>query len=77
MADSLHGERFGIEGLLGSPVDVLFKLEMYNGRVYESMLSPVNAFFIVPSPPLPLNCVGGRVMTGVSSLCFNTVPCIC
>ena len=52
MADKLPGRfdcmerRFGIEGLLGSPVDILFKLEMYNGRVYESMLSPVNAFFI-------------------------------
>ena len=68
LADSLHGERFGIEGLLGSPVDILFKLEMYNGRIYESMLSPVNAFFIIPDPPSSFRLLQQAILTGLSSV---------
>ena len=40
-----------MKGLLGSQVDILFSLEMLNGRSYQKMLSPVNAFFVVPDPP--------------------------
>ena len=68
LADSLHGEKFGIEGLLGSPVDILFKLEMYDGRIYESMLSPVNAFFIIPNPPSFFQLLQQAILSGLSSL---------
>jgi hypothetical protein len=51
LPDSLYGDKFGIEGLLGSQVDILFSLELLNGRSYQKMLSPVNAFFLVPETP--------------------------
>jgi hypothetical protein len=64
-ADSLYGKRFGIEGLLGTQVDILFSLELLNGRSYQKMLSPINAFFVVPNPPGILQLSGSALLSGL------------
>lgn len=68
LPDSLYGQKFGIEGLLGSQVDILFSLKMLNGRSYQRMLSPVNAFFLVPYPPRTLSLVKNAIFDGLRTI---------
>jgi len=48
---ALAGQKVGIEGLLGSQVDIFLSIRTLEGRKYESTLSPVNAFYVIPQPP--------------------------
>ena len=70
-SDALYGKKFGIEGLLGSQVDILFNLEMLNGRSYQTMLSPVNAFFVVPAPPAVFEIIKIAIIRGLRSMLIH------
>jgi len=50
-AQALAGQKVGIEGLLGSQVDFFLSIRTMEGRRYESTLSPVNAYYVIPHPP--------------------------
>lgn len=49
----LIGAQVGIDGLGGSQVDILLRIEWLNGRIIQTTLSPVRPFYIVPPPPSP------------------------
>ncbi len=48
---SLTGRQIGIEGLLGSQVDIILEVTTLDGRIYKSTLSPARPFYSVPEPP--------------------------
>ena len=48
---SLHGEAFGLKGLLGSSQEVRFRLTTLDGRRHETVLRSTRSIFFVP--PLP------------------------
>jgi hypothetical protein len=48
---SLHGEQIGINGLLGSPIDIILEVTTLEGRTYQTTLSPNEAFYLIPPPP--------------------------
>jgi hypothetical protein len=48
---SLHGEAFGLEGLLGSSQEVRFRLTTLDGRRHETILRSTRSIFFVPPPP--------------------------
>ncbi len=48
---SLHGEFFGLEGLLGTSQEVRFLLTTLDGRQHETVLRSTRSIFIVPPPP--------------------------
>ncbi|MCA6074967.1 hypothetical protein [Fulvivirga sedimenti] len=66
--ESLHGKKIGIEGLQGSQISIILKISMINGRVYETSLSPVNAFYLVPEPPSFFNIAGPAIRDGLNIL---------
>lgn len=49
--NSLAGEQIGIEGLLGSQIDIILEVNTLDGRVYKSTLSPARAFYTIPEAP--------------------------
>lgn len=48
---SLHGQQIGIEGLLGSPIDIILEVKTLDGRNYKTTLSPTQAYYQIPAPP--------------------------
>ncbi len=50
-AADLPGQTIGIEGLLGSPIDIFLQITTLAGRTYSTTLSPASAFYQVPLPP--------------------------
>ena len=48
---SLHGEAFGLAGLLGSSQEVRFRLTTLDGRRHETILRATRSIFFVPPPP--------------------------
>lgn len=48
---SLHGQQFGVEGLLGSPIDIILEIKTLEGRHYRTTLSPNASYFQIPPPP--------------------------
>ena len=48
---SLHGVQVGIEGLLGSPIDIFLEVNTLEGRTYQTTLSPNESYYQIPPPP--------------------------
>ena len=48
---SLHGQAFGLKGLLGTSQEVRFLLTTLDGRRYETILRSTRSIFFVPPPP--------------------------
>ena len=48
---SLHGQQIGIEGLLGSPIDIILEVNTLEGRTYQTTLSPNESYYQIPPPP--------------------------
>ena len=48
---SLHGEAFGLKGLLGTSQEVRFLLTTLDGRRHETVLRSTRSIFFVPPPP--------------------------
>ncbi len=63
-AELLAGERIGIEGLLGSPVDVMLSIRYLDGRVHSTRLGPSNAFYVIPNPPTAIELSKEGLLTG-------------
>jgi hydrogenase/urease accessory protein HupE len=49
--DDLVGTAIGVQGLLGTSVDVQFTLETLDGRKYVGQLRPTQAYYLVPPSP--------------------------
>ncbi|MFL0354289.1 hypothetical protein [Xanthomarina sp. GH4-25] len=70
--DKISGLKIGIDGLLGSPTDVFFKLSLLNGRSYDTKLSPASAFYMIPAPPTFLSLTKEAFINGIQLvLSFN------
>ncbi len=65
---ALAGQKVGIEGLLGSQVDIFLSIRTLEGRKYESTLSPVNAFYVIPQPPSWSNLLQDASLKGMRLL---------
>jgi hypothetical protein len=48
--EDLFGQSIVIEGLLGTYVEMMLRIEMLDGRVYSTTLKPSRAFFTIPEP---------------------------
>jgi hypothetical protein len=48
---ALAGSAIGMDGLLGSSLEVRFLLSTLDGRRHELVMRPTQAFFVVPHPP--------------------------
>ena len=48
---SLHGQQIGIEGLLGSPIEIILEINTLEGRTYKTTLSPNESYYQIPPPP--------------------------
>ncbi|MGB5316545.1 MAG: hypothetical protein WBN56_11135 [Robiginitalea sp.] len=49
--NTLAGQQIGIDGLLGSQVDIILEINTLDGRIYGSTLSPARAYYTIPEPP--------------------------
>lgn len=49
--ERLVGAPVGVQGLLGTTLDVLLTVEMLDGRQYVRQLRPTQAFFVIPPRP--------------------------
>ena len=49
--DALPGQTVGVDGLIGSQVDVLLSIKTMDGRQYNAVLKPARAMYVVPHPP--------------------------
>ncbi|WP_066224046.1 hypothetical protein [Formosa haliotis] len=47
----LEGQRIGIDGLQGSPVDILLAIEMLDGRTFNTTLSSIRPYYVIPKAP--------------------------
>ena len=50
--NTLAGQQIGIDGLLGSQVDIILEVNTLDGRIYESKLSPARAYYTIPEAPV-------------------------
>ncbi len=50
-AAQLVGAPVGMQGLLGTQLDVLLTIEMLDGRQHSQQLRATQAFFVIPPPP--------------------------
>ena len=50
---TLQGQQIGIEGLLGSPIDIILEVSTLQGRTYKAALSPNEAYYLIPPSPGP------------------------
>ena len=48
---SLQGQRIGIDGLLGSPIDIILDISTLEGRTYQTTLNPNETYYLIPPPP--------------------------
>ncbi len=49
--NDLVGRAIGVQGLLGTTLDVQLTLEMLDGRKYVAQLRPTHAYYLVPPSP--------------------------
>lgn len=64
-ADALVGQPVGVEGLLGSPIDVLLSIRTLDGRRYDATLKPSRAVYVVPEPPGPVGLSSRALVRGM------------
>ena len=50
-SNPLIGSEIGIEGLLGSQIDIILEIYTLDGRTYKSTLSPARPYYKVPEAP--------------------------
>ncbi|MDX1331518.1 MAG: hypothetical protein R3252_00695, partial [Robiginitalea sp.] len=65
---SLHGQQIGIEGLLGSPIDIILVIRTLEGRTYRTTLSPNESYYQVPPPPGLTEFLREGTLSGARSL---------
>ena len=49
--NTLAGNQIGIDGLLGSQVDIMLEVNTLDGRTFQSTLSPARAYYTIPEAP--------------------------
>ena len=49
--NTLAGQQIGIDGLLGSQVDIILEVITLDGRTFQSTLSPSRAYYTIPEAP--------------------------
>jgi hypothetical protein len=65
---SLHGQQIGIEGLLGSPIDIILEINTLQGRNYKTTLSPNESYYQIPPPPGLQEFLTAGTLTGARNL---------
>ena len=60
----LNGQQIGIEGLLGSPIDIILEVKTLQGRTYKATLSPNEAYYLIPPPPGPSEFLQAGTLKG-------------
>lgn len=65
---SLHGQQIGIEGLLGSPIDIILEINTLQGRTYKTTLSPNESYYQIPPPPGLKEFLTVGTLTGARNL---------
>jgi hypothetical protein len=64
-ADALPGQTVGVDGLLGSQIDVLLSIKTRDGRQYGAVLKPARARYVIPRPPSLLQLTGKALVDGM------------
>ncbi len=63
---SMVGETIGVDGLLGSPINIMLTFKSLNGRAIQEILSPVNAFYEIPEPVRQVDLAVGKLTDSFS-----------
>lgn len=66
-ADDLPGQTIGVDGLLGSQIDVLLSVKPLNGRQYNAVLKPSRARYVFAQPPSFYQLSGQALFDGMES----------
>ena len=64
-AEALPGQTVGVDGLLGSQIDVLLSIKTLDGRQYSAVLKPARARYVIPRPPSLLQLTGKALVDGM------------
>jgi hypothetical protein len=64
-AGQLPGQTVGVDGLLGSPTDVLLSIRALDGRQYSTVLKPARSQYVIPQPPGVLRLAGSALLDGL------------
>ena len=65
---AVSGQQFVVDGLKGSPVGVLLRLSLLDGRHYHKMLSSEESTYVAPPAPGGLDILKDYTFTGVEHL---------
>ena len=63
--EGLSGQTVGVDGLLGSRVDVLLNIRTLDGRYYSTVLKPAKSRYVIPEPPEWRNLLGVALQDGM------------
>ena len=64
-AEALPGQTVGVDGLLGSQIDVLLSIKTLDGRQYSAVLKPARARYVIPRSPSLLQLTGKLLVDGM------------
>jgi len=64
-AEALPGQTVGVDGLLGSQIDVLLSIKTLDGRQYSAVLKPARARYVIPRSPSLLQLTGKLLVDGI------------
>lgn len=64
-ANELPGQTIGVDGLLGSSIDVLLSIKTRDGRQYNTVLKPARATFEIPPPPSLIDLTRTALIDGL------------
>lgn len=66
-ADDLPGQTIGVDGLLGSQIDVLLSVKTLSGRQYNAVLKPSQARYVFAQPPSFYQLSGQALIDGMEN----------
>ena len=66
--ENLPGQTIGIDGLLGSTVDIYLQITTLSGRTYSTTLTPAHAYYQIPLPPTIWQLFSQGVLDGLRFL---------
>ena len=69
-AEALIGQPIGVDGLLGSSIDVILSIQTLDGRQFDAVLKPARAMVVIPTPPSLGALTGEAVRDGLQA-CFR------
>ena len=64
----LYGQKMGIQGLLGSPIDIILEINTLEGRTYRTTLSSTDSYYQIPPPPGIMAYLGSGTLPGLRNV---------